>query len=92
MREVLARRIREAERWLNGRKPTDQEIEHDLQAEELEAFKKLLAQKIGIDTRLELLFEGKFEYREQSPAVQFMVDQRTFVLLKRQEQLELVEV
>jgi hypothetical protein len=92
MREALARRIREAEQRLNGTIPMDQEIEQSRQAEELEEFKKLLAQKIDIDTRLELLLEGKFEHREQSPAVEFTIDQRTFVLLKRQEQLELVEV
>lgn len=87
MREALARRIREAGEQLHGRMPTDQEREQSRQAEELEEFKTLLAQKIDINTRLELLLEAKYEHREQSPAVEFTIDQRSFVLLKRQEQL-----
>ena len=88
----LARRIRAAEQRLNGRIATEQEVEQDCPAEELEQFKMLLAEKIDINTRLELLFGGKFEHWEKSPAVQFMIDEHAFVLLEREEQLELVDV
>jgi hypothetical protein len=92
MREQLARRIRQAEQRLNGRLPTGQEDEQDRQLSELYRYKHLLARKIDLGTRTELLASGEFLHWEAAPAARFTIDHHTFVLLERENRLELFEI
>lgn len=91
MRDELLFRIREARCRMEGRPPSDEDQAMAIRRKAIEDFQVLLAQKLDIGTRWELLFQASYIWFDTGPAVCFDVDDRHFVLAQEFDELALFE-
>lgn len=91
MRDELLFRIREARRRIEGRPPSDEDQASAIRREAIEDFKILLARKLDISTRWELLIQGTYIWLETGPAVRFDLDDHHFRLAQEFDEVVLCE-
>jgi hypothetical protein len=91
MTSELKRLIGNARARLGGYElPADQAAENR-RRKAIEDFQILLAEKIKLDTRSELLPAGEYVWLENRPAIRFEVDGHTFVIAGGKQECELSE-